>query len=139
MEIAIIQGEARKPGGRHANRRLRKRGLVPAVIYGHEQTPETVALSRHDLLLALKHAQHVVKVAVGKQRTQYLIKDVQFDHLQQEPIHTDLMRVDLDERVRRLVDVGVGYLSSSGVSRTAFTRAAICFTSSPTSTSSARC
>ena len=25
---------------------------------------------------------------------------MQFDHLQQEPIHTDLMRVDLDERVR---------------------------------------
>ena len=100
MEIAVIQGETRKPGGRHANRRLRKRGLVPAVIYGHEQTPETVALSRHDLLLALDHARHVIRVAIDKQETQYLLKDVQFDHLQQEPIHADLMRVNPDERVR---------------------------------------
>jgi large subunit ribosomal protein L25 len=100
MEIAVIQGETRKPGGRHANRRLRKRGLVPAVIYGHEQTPETIALSQHDLLLALEHAQHVVKVAIGKREMQYLLKDVQFDHLQHEPIHADLMRVSRDERVR---------------------------------------
>jgi len=100
MQIAVIQGETRAAGGRHANRRLRKRGLVPAVIYGHEQAPETIALSRHDLLLALEHAQHVVKVTVGKQGTQYLLKDVQFDHLQHEPIHADLMRVDPDERVR---------------------------------------
>jgi len=82
------------------NRRLRKRGLVPAIIYGHEQTPEPVALSRHDLLLALEHAQHVVKIAIDQQETQYLLKDVQFDHLQQEPIHADLMRVDPEERVR---------------------------------------
>jgi ribosomal protein L25 (general stress protein Ctc) len=49
MQIETIQAETRKPGGRHANNRLRKRGLVPAVIYGHELPPETVALSRHDL------------------------------------------------------------------------------------------
>jgi large subunit ribosomal protein L25 len=100
MEIAVIQGEPRAPGGRHANRRLRKRGLVPAIVYGHEQAPETIALSRHDLMLALDRARHVVKVAIGRKQTQYLLKDVQFDHLQQEPIHADLMRVDPNERVR---------------------------------------
>jgi large subunit ribosomal protein L25 len=100
MEVEVIQAETRQPGGRHANRRLRKRGLVPAVIYGHKQTPETIALSRHDLLLALDHGRHVVNVALGERETQYLLKDVQFDHLQHEPIHADLMRVDADERVR---------------------------------------
>jgi large subunit ribosomal protein L25 len=105
MEIASIKGEARQPGGRSANRRLRKQGFVPAVVYGHQQTPETIALSRHDLLLALEHGQHVVKVTIGQQKVQYLLKDVQFDHLQLEPIHADLMRVNLDERVR--IKVGI--------------------------------
>ncbi len=100
MQFAVIQGETRKPGGHHATHQLRKRGLVPAIIYGHGETPETIALSRHDLLLALDHAQHVVKVAIDQQETQYLLKDVQFDHLQQNPIHADLMRVNPDERVR---------------------------------------
>lgn len=107
MQIALIQGETRNPGGRHANERLRRRGLVPAVIYGHDQPPETVALSRHDLLLALDHAQHVIKLAIDKQQTQYLLKDVQYDHLQHEPIHADLMRVDPDERVE--VKVGIEF------------------------------
>jgi large subunit ribosomal protein L25 len=107
MEIAVIQGETRSTGGRHANNRLRRRGLVPAVVYGHDQPPETVALSRHDLLLAIEHAQHVVKVAIGKRKTQYLLKDVQYDHLQHEPIHADLMRVDADERVH--VNVGIEF------------------------------
>lgn len=99
MQFANVQGEKRKPGGRSANNRLRRRGLVPAVIYGHAKTPEAVALSRHDLELALEHAQHVLKVKIDNQETQLLLKDVQYDHLQSTPIHADLMRVDPNERV----------------------------------------
>jgi len=107
MRIASVQGETRKPGGRHANARLRRRDLVPAVIYGHGLPPETVALSRHDLVLALEHAQHVIKLAIDGRETQYLLKDMQFDHLQHLPIHADLMRVDPDERVT--VNVGIEF------------------------------
>jgi large subunit ribosomal protein L25 len=99
MEIATIQGETRTAGGRHANQRLRRGGLVPAVIYGHEQAPETVALSRRDLDDALAHGHHVVRLKVADQETQYLLKAVQYDHLQRDPIHVDLMRVDPSERV----------------------------------------
>lgn len=105
MEIATIQSETRTTGGRHANERLRRRGLVPAVIYGHGQAPETVSLSRHDLVLALEHLTHVVQLDVRGQAQQYLIKDVQYDHLQQDPVHVDLMRVDPNERVRVKVPI----------------------------------
>lgn len=100
MDIATIQGETRTLGGRHANDRLRRQGLVPAVIYGHGKDPEYVSLSRHDMELALAHLQHVVQLKVGGREQQYLIKDVQYDHLQKTPIHVDLMRVDPNERVR---------------------------------------
>lgn len=99
MEIANIRGETRTRGGRHANDRLRSRGLVPAVIYGHQQDPETVAVFRHDLELALKHMSHVIRLEVDGTQTQYLIKEVQYDHFQRLPVHVDLMRVDPDERV----------------------------------------
>jgi len=100
MEIASITGERRTPGGRHANERVRRRGLVPAVIYGHGEPPETVSLSRHDLELALAHAQHVIALRIDGREARYLIKEVQYDHLQKTPIHVDLMRVDAGERVR---------------------------------------
>lgn len=101
MEIATVRGERRAPGGRHANARLRRQGLVPAVIYGHAQETETVALSLHDLLIALERMQHVIeyKGESDQQPRQYLIKAVQYDHLQKQPVHVDLMRVDQNERV----------------------------------------
>lgn len=105
MQIANVQGESRSPGGRHANERLRRRGLVPAVIYGHGEKPETVAVSLRDLSDALGRLQHVIQLSAGGPPQQYLIKDVQYDHLQSTPIHVDLMRVDVNERVRVKVPV----------------------------------
>ena len=107
MEIATIHGETRKPGGRHANERVRRRGMVPAVIYGHAEPPECVAISQHDLVLALEHLTHVIQLDVNGETTQYLLKDVQYDHLQKDPIHVDLMRVDATERVT--VKVGIDF------------------------------
>jgi len=105
MEISTIQGEVRQPGGRHANERLRRRGLVPAVIYGHKQPPQTVALSLHDTVLALSHMTRIIRLKINGREEQYLIKDVQYDHLHKTPIHVDLMRVDVSERVRVRVPV----------------------------------
>lgn len=99
MEIATITGQRREPGGHHANERLRRAGQLPAVIYGHKQPPETVSISRHELELALARLTHVVKLNLEGRETHYLIKHVQYDHLQKTPIHVDLMRVDAKERV----------------------------------------
>jgi large subunit ribosomal protein L25 len=79
--------------------------MVPAIIYGHGQTPEPVAVSRHDLDLALEHMVHVVKLDIDGRAQQYFIKDVQYDHLQAAPIHVDLMRVDENERVKVKVEI----------------------------------
>lgn len=105
MEIATIKGEPRPTRGRNANERVRRSGFVPAVIYGHKEAPETVALLRHDLQLALEHMVHVVQVEVNGKQEQYLLKEVQYDHLQETPIHVDLMRVDKDERVEVRVPI----------------------------------
>jgi large subunit ribosomal protein L25 len=107
METATIQAEPREKQSRRRLANLRKRGMIPAVIYGHEKPPETVALSAHDLELALDHVQHVIKLKIdGRQRRQqFLIKDVQYDVFEKHVIHADLMRIDPDERIRVNVPV----------------------------------
>ena len=100
MEIATIQGETRTPQAHHGNERLRRRGLIPAVIYGHGKSNELVALSLHDTKLALEHMQRVIMLKIDGREEQYLVKEVQYDHLEQTPVHVDLMRVDVNERVR---------------------------------------
>ena len=69
------------------------------MIYGHGEPPETISLSQHDVEVALAHGSRTLDVDVGGSVKQYLIKEVQYDHLGHTPIHMDLARVDLDERV----------------------------------------
>lgn len=99
MKVATVKGQTRAIANRHALKNLRKQGLLPAVIYGHGQDPEYVAIDQHDLVLALEHGQHVISLEVNGDSKQYLLKDVQYDHLVKNPLHVDLMRVDPNERV----------------------------------------
>ena len=105
MEVATLNATARPKTGTREARALRKSGRLPAVIYGHDQPPEAVTLSQHDVVVALGHGARMLKLAIGSKSEQYLIKEVQYDHLGLEPIHLDLARVSLDERVH--IQVGI--------------------------------
>lgn len=105
MEMTKISGEKRTVAGRHANERLRRSGMLPAVLYGHGEKPEHIAISAHELDKALAKASHVVQIPLNGKDETFLLKDVQYDHLQRRPIHVDLMRVDLKERVKVKVPV----------------------------------
>jgi len=104
--MATTLNAARRPkiGTRYA-RRLRSAGQLPAVVYGHGETPESIILPAHDTVVELKHGARMLQVELDGQPTQYLVKAVQYDHLGTTPIHLDLMRVDLTEMVT--VDVGI--------------------------------
>lgn len=104
MEVVSLKSERREPAGRKANARLRRRGLIPGIIYGHKKDPETVAVSLRELNLSLERMAHVLKLDVTGNE-QFLIKDVQYDHLQRTPIHIDLLRVNPDERVTVKVSI----------------------------------
>ena len=105
MEIVTVKAEPRAALGTRAARALRATGRLPVIIYGHGEKPEMVSLPRHDVEVALTHGARTLEVALSGTTKKYLIKDVQYDHLGHDPIHLDLTRVDLDERVT--VRVGV--------------------------------
>ena len=105
MENLTLKSEPRRALGTRAARKLRETGRVPVVIYGHDQPPEAVSLALHEVELALTHGAHMLRVDVAGDTRQYLIKDIQYDHLGHTPIHLDLTRVALDERVK--VRVGI--------------------------------
>lgn len=78
---------------------------MPTIIYGHGEAPESASLSTHDVQVALARGARTLRVELGGATTQYLIKEVQYDYLGDVPIHMDLARVSLDERVK--VRVGI--------------------------------
>lgn len=105
MEIETLQAELRSGFGTRVARKLRATGRIPAVIYGHGEPPQSVSLVMHDLEVALAHGARTLQVEIDGSKEQFLIKQVQYDHLDDKPIHMDLTRVSLDERVK--VRVGI--------------------------------
>ncbi len=99
MQIATLKAEARQVSGTKAARRLRREGKIPAIIYGHGEPPEAVAVPTRELGNLLEHGAHVVELQINGAPRQVLIKEVQFDHLGVAPVHADFTRVDLHERV----------------------------------------
>ncbi len=105
METVTLTATAREKIGTRYARRLREKGQIPAIVYGHGEDPEPIALSTHDLGVELQHGARVLELALGGKKSPFLIKDIQYDYLGTTPIHLDLMRVDLDETVT--VRVGI--------------------------------
>ena len=105
METKTLMAEPRTAVGTREAKALRACGRVPAVIYGHNEPPESVSFLLHDVEWALQHGARTLPVTTGKGTKHYLIKAVQYNHLGDTPIHVDLARVRMDERVK--VNVGI--------------------------------
>jgi large subunit ribosomal protein L25 len=98
--------------GKGAARRIRRAHQIPAVIYGHGSAPQHVALPGHETMLALKHANALLSIAIeGGSGDQgdilALAKDVQRDPVRQVIEHVDLVMVRRGERVHVEVPVHV--------------------------------
>ena len=93
--------------GSRVARRLRKTGRIPAIIYGHKETPVPISLTRDDVLLMLKKSAHLAQLSLGDKTEMVLVRDVQWDHLGKEVLHLDFARVSADERVHTQVRLDV--------------------------------
>ena len=99
-ETVSLKAEVReRPGSRYAER-LRNGGKLPAVVYGHKQSPVSISLDVREFLDHLHHGHRVFDVELPEGRQSLLVKSLQYDYLGTTVIHADLLRVDLSERVR---------------------------------------
>ncbi len=107
-----IQVETRDPAknkgtGSRAAQRLRKRGQIPAIIYGHKQAPVPIALARETVWEMIKKSTHLAELSFGAATETVLVRDVQWDHLGKEIIHLDFARVSADESIETEVRLDV--------------------------------
>ena len=101
----VVQVQKREGSlGTAASRRLRKTGAVPAVLYGHKQSNEHLAISQKTVESILRHHSKIVELQGAVSETA-LVSNLQFDPLGIEVIHIDLLRVDMNERVNVTVPI----------------------------------
>lgn len=95
---------ARSATGTRESRRLRRQGLVPAILYGHGEKCVDIATKREALEAVIRHGSRVVDLT-GAVKESALIRELQWDTFGLEPIHVDLLRVSKTERVKVKVPV----------------------------------
>ena len=97
MSNVSITGEPRSDFGKGAARKLRRSGMIPAVIYGHGQEVEHVALPDHELTLALRKVGLILEVTIDGKTTLVAPRDVQRDPVKRVIEHVDLVVVSKTE------------------------------------------
>ena len=96
----ILKAEIRKELGKKQAAKLRKQGKIPAIVYGHKQEPQAIALDAHDFAEGIHHGLRLLDIEISGKTEKLLIKEVQHDYLGSTIIHADLIRVDLSEKVK---------------------------------------
>ena len=104
-ETVALKAEVRKEVGRKHVARLRRAGKLPAVVYGHGAETVAVWLDFHNFIEMLHHGHRLFNVKLGKRSETLLVKELQYDHLGEDIIHADLVRVDLAEMVKVTVPI----------------------------------
>jgi large subunit ribosomal protein L25 len=105
MESVKLATKPRPSQGSRAALKLRRDGLIPAVVYGHKEAIVPVALDRKEFETALRHNVRVVDLQLAAGSETAVIQEVQFDHLGSSVLHVDFKRVSRDERVKITVRI----------------------------------
>ena len=98
-EALVLDAQERTNHGTNSARRIRKQGLVPAVIYGHGEATASLSVPADALYKAIRHGVRIFDVKVKGAVQKALLRDVQWDPLGHDVLHADFYRVSADEKI----------------------------------------
>jgi large subunit ribosomal protein L25 len=106
MDKVILKATPRTTTGRHV-RALRRTGLLPGVIYGHNVKPITISLDARDAakVLARLSSSSLVTVDVDGKEYPSLVREKQMNYIKRNLIHVDFQVVSLTEKIRANVGI----------------------------------
>jgi large subunit ribosomal protein L25 len=112
MKQVPIAAKIRSARGSAQTRRLRAEGLVPAELYGHQETNQSIAVVEKDLnkILASSRGENIffaLNVDGQSGETLAIIKEIQYDKIKSSIIHADFHKVKMDEKIRIKVPIKI--------------------------------
>ena len=107
MPEVRIEAEPRTEFGKGPSRRIRRAGRVPGVMYGHGAESRHFTLPEHDLMIALKTPNALIRLEGLGKATLALPKAVQRDAIRGDIEHVDLIEVRSGEKVTVEIQVRV--------------------------------
>ena len=91
-----LEANQRTETSRGKNNILRKKGMVPGVLYGGDEKNELISVSKKHLKNLLDQENflsNVLKIKIKDKEINVLPREVAFDVVSDEPIHVDFLRM----------------------------------------------
>jgi large subunit ribosomal protein L25 len=114
MEKVVLKAAKRSVTGKKV-KQLRRKGELPAVIYGHHVDPMAISLNAHDASLALGKITSSSLVTLELDGNEYpaLVRETQKDFIKNRLTHVDFLAVSLTEKLRASVRIEMTGLSQA--------------------------
>ncbi|OGZ29754.1 MAG: hypothetical protein A2931_00430 [Candidatus Niyogibacteria bacterium RIFCSPLOWO2_01_FULL_45_48] len=104
--MLTLKARARAVLGK-GNKTLRKKELIPAVVYGAGEPSKSIELNLKDFQKTWKEAGEsgLIELEMESEKKNVLIKDVQLDPVKDLPIHADFYAVKMDRMIEAAVPI----------------------------------
>ena len=109
MPTTVIEAQNRTPGGKNVNRRLRKSGIIPAVVYGPGRQPTAISVDPH-VVQAILHSEAgrntIFTISIeGVDQNNAMVKDYQLDPVLGTLTHVDFIQIAMDRSLQLSVNI----------------------------------
>jgi large subunit ribosomal protein L25 len=106
MEKVVLKATHRTATGRQVAA-LRRSGLLPAVIYGHNVEPISISLEGRDAgrVLGRLSSSSLITIDLDGKEYPSLVREKQQNYIKRNLIHVDFMVVSLTEKIRAKVGI----------------------------------
>jgi large subunit ribosomal protein L25 len=99
-----LSAKIRMQFGKEASKKLRQKGLIPAICYGPKTEPVPLSLDTKELMKTVGMGENVLIdliIGDGKKAAQkvVVVRDLQIDPIKDQYIHADLFEVVMDEEI----------------------------------------
>jgi large subunit ribosomal protein L25 len=102
-DATTLEVTRREVEGSRANRRLRRAGRVPAVVYGGGEDCLPISVDARELRHALHASGAVIELSLDGETTNAVLKDSQHDPVRGDTWHVDFLRVRMDVAIQSTV------------------------------------
>ena len=111
MKSITIEGQLRTGFGKSATRQLRSQELVPGVIYGGAEEINFQAPAAAFRTLVYTPSFQIAEVKLDSKTYRTILKDLQFDKVNDKLIHIDLLELVEDKKV--IAEIPLKFIGTS--------------------------
>lgn len=112
----VLNVQARTAGTTNDARRLRKTGLIPAIVYGKGIEPKCISVNATEWQLLSRNELNILSLVEDGKETLVLLKEVQHDPIRNRTRHLDFQAIRMDQKIKAHVAVRPGHALPAGAS-----------------------